>query len=128
LLGSHASLACEECHTSTHFKDAKVLCVTCHKEDDVHKRTLGKECQRCHFASDWKAWEFNHDKQTDFPLKGSHKGIDCRACHREPVKDKIELPSNCFGCHAADDAHDGGFGRVCERCHNEKSFDKVKIQ
>jgi len=128
LLGSHASLACEECHNSTNFKDAKQQCGICHERDDVHKRTLGRTCGRCHISSDWKAWEFDHDKDTDFKLKGAHKGKECHACHNKPVKDEIELPKKCFGCHASDDAHDGGFGRVCERCHNEKGFDKVKIK
>ena len=121
-------MACEECHSSTNFQDAKVKCGVCHVEDDIHKRRLGKECSRCHISSDFKAWQFDHDKDTDFKLKGSHKEIDCHACHREPVEGEIELPQKCFGCHAADDAHDGGFGRVCERCHNEKSFDEVNIQ
>lgn len=128
LLGSHASLACEECHSSTNFKDVKVQCGVCHTKDDVHKRRLGRMCGRCHISSDWKAWRFDHDKDTDFKLKGSHKGKDCHACHREPVEDEIELPKKCFGCHAGDDAHDGGFGRVCERCHNEKSFEEVNIK
>ena len=39
----------------------------------------------------------------------------------------IKLPHICFGCHAADDVHNGGFGRNCERCHTEEKFDKVDM-
>jgi hypothetical protein len=129
LLGSHAALACEECHSSSDFKETKFECHTCHKEDDIHERRLSRECGVCHVSNDFKAWVFDHNEQTDFDLKGSHKGIDCLVCHRDTVDsfDDIDLPVICYGCHAADDAHDGGFGRNCERCHNEKSFEEVDM-
>ena len=128
LLGAHATLACEECHLSSEFKDAKYKCISCHKADDVHKKRLGKQCGLCHNSVDWKAWSFDHDKQTDFKLKGAHKGIDCLSCHHGEMKEKVKIPSTCYACHAADDVHNGNFGRVCDRCHNEKSFDQVNIQ
>ncbi len=130
LLGAHAALACEECHDSTNFAETKFQCYACHKEDDPHKRKLSTECGVCHVSNDFKAWDFDHDKQTDFELKGSHKGIDCLLCHREEVKlrEDMKLPDMCFGCHAADDIHNGGFGRNCERCHSEKAFDEVDIK
>ncbi|MFV2055218.1 MAG: cytochrome C [Thiohalomonadales bacterium] len=130
LLGTHGSLACEECHTSTNFRDADPQCGSCHVDDDFHKRRLGRQCDICHISSDWKAWQFDHDSQTDFKLKGSHTKINCHACHQEPVNKPgdIKLDSGCYDCHANDDAHDGGFGRLCERCHNEESFDKINIR
>lgn len=127
LLGAHSALACEECHDSGNFKDTKAQCLACHKEDDVHKRTLGAKCDLCHYVGDWKAWEFDHDKQTDFELTGKHKGKVCDVCHQEPVEKEMDMPNDCQGCHLQDDAHDGEFGRRCQRCHNTKSFDEVNM-
>ena len=128
LLGAHASLACEECHDSGSFKDAKSQCVSCHKQDDVHRQRLGSDCGQCHYVGDWKIWSFNHDKQTKFELKGKHRGITCHACHREPVQDnKFDLPMDCYYCHVKDDAHAGGFGRRCGRCHGVESFSDIRM-
>jgi len=129
LLGAHASLACEECHGSSNYKDTKPICGICHREDDNHKRRLGDTCGLCHNSSDFKVWEFDHDKQTDHKLEGAHKGIDCMTCHRDVVKKTkdIKLTTFCYGCHAGDDVHDGGFGQNCERCHNQKKFEEAEI-
>jgi hypothetical protein len=127
LLGAHAALACEECHTSGAFKETKPQCLSCHQNDDVHKRTLGKRCDRCHYVGDWKAWEFDHDRKTDFKLDGGHKGIVCSACHREPVEDEVEILSDCQSCHLRDDVHNGEFGRHCQRCHSTKSFSDIRM-
>jgi hypothetical protein len=124
LLGAHATLACEECHTSTSFKDAKGNCLACHEADDVHKKRLGPRCERCHNSADWKLWVFDHDKQTKFPLDGAHSKRHCDACHTEPVEDKFDVPSDCYSCHARDDVHSGGYGRNCQRCHVTESFRK----
>lgn len=127
LLGAHAALACEECHDSGTFRDTKAACAACHRDDDVHERSLGPKCARCHYVGDWKAWSFDHDKQTDFELTGKHKGITCKACHREPVEDEMDMPNDCQDCHLQDDAHDGEFGRRCQRCHNTESFAEVRM-
>lgn len=129
LLGSHAALACEECHSSSDFREAEFRCHACHKSDDVHKAKLGPRCGLCHVSNDFKAWDFNHDKRTDFPLKGAHKSKDCLICHRDPVRkhDELSLPSSCGGCHAEDDVHDGGFGRACDRCHNQTDFEEIQM-
>lgn len=134
LLGSHATLACEDCHSSTNFKNEKPKCVSCHRNDDVHKQRLGVRCAACHNAVDWKAWAFDHGKKTEFELKGEHEDKDCLLCHREVVEEvnkkedeEFNMPGTCHGCHAADDIHDGGFGRSCDRCHNEKAFDEIDM-
>ena len=127
LLGGHATLSCEECHASSNFKDAKIKCDACHKQDDYHKQSLGNQCQMCHISNDWKIWNFDHNKQTKFDLEGAHKGIVCDACHNKPVKDKIKLPKQCYNCHSKDDIHDGSYGRNCERCHNVKNFTELNL-
>jgi hypothetical protein len=127
LLGAHAALACEECHSSGKYKETKAQCLSCHKEDDMHRGSLGERCDRCHLVSDWKVWEFDHDRQTDFDLTGAHKGIVCSACHHDPAGKEVSLPSDCQSCHLQDDAHDGEFGRHCQRCHGTESFRDVRM-
>ncbi len=126
LLGSHAALACEECHISSRFSEADIRCFSCHRTSDVHKRRLSEQCQRCHFAADWKVWRFDHDKQTDYPLRGAHKGIRCELCHKSAVAKDLKISTVCYRCHGDDDIHDGEFGRACDRCHDDKAFKNIK--
>ena len=128
LLGSHIGLACEECHISSAFKETKTQCVACHKNDDVHASGLGQKCDQCHYVGDWKAWSFDHDKQTDFKLDGAHKGIVCKSCHRKPAIRNAKIPSDCQSCHLQDDIHNGEFGRHCQRCHGTRSFAEIRMQ
>ncbi len=127
LSGAHVFVTCEECHSSNSYKDAEVKCVSCHKKDDIHKERLGPKCELCHGPYDWLAWQFDHDTQTDFPLDGKHEGIDCLACHKDKVKDKIELSMVCYSCHKDDDAHNGNLGPQCDKCHVTSSFKKKKL-
>ena len=126
LLGRHAMAECKSCHTSARYKDAKRDCFSCHTRDDVHKRRLGPRCETCHNSRDWKAWDFNHDRKTRFALDGAHRRLDCYACHRRATDQPPALATSCVSCHAADDVHDGSFGRQCERCHVTSSFKQVK--
>jgi hypothetical protein len=121
LIGLHATVPCEECHKTSRFKDAPQACGSCHK-DTRHEGRLTEACARCHNPNGWSRWRFDHTAQTHFPLTGAHQGLDCHACHSTKAVAKITLPSLCYGCHSADDAHRGGFGKSCEQCHNTKSF------
>ena len=127
LIGLHAAVPCEECHLNTRYKLAAFDCDSCHKKDDVHKRTLGSGCALCHNPNGWRVWRFDHDTQTEYKLDGAHAKVLCQACHREPVKDKIHLSKTCGACHQGDDVHNGGFGPQCERCHTTESFKKIRF-
>ncbi|MDH5649989.1 MAG: cytochrome C [Gammaproteobacteria bacterium] len=126
LLGKHEPVKCNKCHTTKAFKDASSKCIDCHKDEDAHKARLGPVCETCHSARDWTQWYFDHDKQTNYPLDGSHKGITCVACHKTPVTRKITLSASCNSCHSKDDVHDGSYGQFCERCHVTRSFSRIK--
>jgi hypothetical protein len=128
LLGLHAVVPCEECHLSAVYTDASMQCVDCHADDDAHEERLGPRCADCHNPNGWALWEFDHDSSTDFRLDGGHAGIQCEACHRDPVRGRFRVLSSCDSCHRRDDVHDGRFGRYCERCHNTESFDQVTIR
>ena len=69
-------------------------------------RFLGKLCEPCHNAVDWKRWSFDHDTRTRFKLDGAHKKLTCYDCHSKPVDD-AKLPMACVACHNADDVHGG---------------------
>jgi hypothetical protein len=121
LVGLHAAVPCEECHRTQSFKDAPTRCAACHV-DAHHAGRLGSNCAVCHNPNGWARWLFDHDLQTSYPLTGSHRGLQCHACHTAAAAAKVTAPTACYGCHSGDDAHQGSFGRACERCHNTASF------
>ena len=46
LLGRHAELACEDCHSESPFEDdMEAECASCHLEDRSEERRVGKECR-----------------------------------------------------------------------------------
>ncbi len=127
LQGKHRITSCESCHKGQLYQDkTPTACYSCHKKDDVHLRRLGTECQGCHSIRDWKLWDFDHDKRTNFKLDGGHKGLDCYACHTERMDKKVASSSSCVGCHKKDDKHEGSFGPQCERCHETTLWKTVK--
>ena len=122
LLGRHASLGCAACHgASNAIRKPPRGCVGCHASDDIHKGRNGTACASCHNNSDWKQNSFDHNRMTRFPLTGAHKPIECSACHKKPAHE-VHLSVECIGCHVADDAHKGKFGRDCATCHNVVSW------
>ena len=126
LLGKHAVVKCETCHTTPQYKDAKTDCYSCHRKDDKHKLRLGTQCEQCHNARSWTQWDFDHDKRTKFILDGKHAGLDCQACHKFPVRGRAVIATTCVSCHEDVDVHRGGFGRLCEACHLTSSFKTLK--
>jgi hypothetical protein len=130
LSGAHARTQCKACHRSAAFKDSPSICAKCHDGDDVHKRTLGGKCEICHSTRAWKSWDFDHAKQTSYPLDGAHTKVNCSACHRKTPGELgavMPLPaSSCFGCHSGEDIHSGGFGSTCERCHVTRDWRTLK--
>jgi len=127
LLGLHTVVACERCHLTLRYKDAKTDCYACHQTNDVHKGGLGKQCSTCHNTNGWNIWTFNHAKSTRFALTGAHASLDCAACHKRPASE-VKLPTDCGSCHVRDDIHFGQFGRQCQRCHTSISFKQVRMQ
>ena len=129
LLGLHVTVECKKCHQTKLFRDTPSDCFSCHKKDDdrVHKRRLGTKCETCHNARSWKTWDFDHAKRTKFKLDGGHKKLDCYACHKKAMEDRIVVASTCVGCHDSDDVHRGEFGPLCERCHVTRDFKTLLI-
>ena len=128
LIGRHAELACDQCHATSAFHDVEESCNACHEQDDPHAQTLGQRCETCHSPRDWRAWDFDHNRQTAFALTGSHVDLACADCHTEPVSgDGAMLTSqDCASCHRRDDSHQGRFGAECNACHTTKSFRDIR--
>jgi hypothetical protein len=114
LLGRHAVIACESCHTTKAFRGTPSDCYACHARDDAHAGQLGTSCARCHSSDGWKPSTFDHGTSV-FPLSGAHASAACSSCHANGVY--VGLPMTCYGCHAKDDQHNGAFGTDCSRCH-----------
>jgi Cytochrome c3 len=124
LLGKHATTECRACHKNDKYKETPMECVACHKKDDKHKGSLGPKCGDCHNERTWVAGRFDHDKETQFPLKGKHATVKCASCHKGLVF-KEKLLMTCIACHKKEDKHKERYGEKCESCHNEKSWKEI---
>ena len=126
LIGQHAVVGCEACHSTAAYQDVDNECSKCHQDDDIHKETLGQNCQTCHNPNDWLIWTFDHD-ETDFKLKGTHAEVHCHRCHVEPLNENRSEERRCIDCHLQDDIHNGNFGRECDECHSQEEFNTYKL-
>ena len=124
LTGAHVSAACEQCHVNGVFKGTPNDCFSCHQQIDPHMGQFGAVCESCYSTEAWKPAFFDHDT-TGFPLIGSHKNVDCKACHINGIF--ADTPRDCYSCHAAQDAHMGQFGRTCETCHQPTQWSTAKF-
>ena len=125
LLGGHRLASCEQCHDEKRFADmTESTCVDCHRDDDVHERSLGTDCAMCHSPVAWELWDFDH-ATTGYDLVGAHDGLVCNACHALGNDDTP--PTSCIGCHRQDDIHRGDFGTNCLRCHTTETFAEPRI-
>ncbi len=137
LVGVHATVPCQECHTNeqkNEFTGMRTDCYGCHQADydgtqsPNHRQTgLGTDCQSCHAvnAMNWGlsgtgfAGSFDHAK-TGFPLVGAHAAIACVQCHAGNVFRAAS--TQCVSCHnqefttAAAPPHTG-FSSDCTTCH-----------
>lgn len=141
----HASLKCEECHTSERIaaKDIRALsaerisrtmlglskeCRSCHT--DEHKGQFTASCDQCHDTKEWKrAAKFSHDKAR-FHLTGAHTAVQCVRCHKKTWAEgttaqfiQLEFGS-CASCHA--DPHNGKFKQACDQCHTPTTWQQIK--
>ncbi len=145
LTGGHVAVPCNECHKprvdsqAAVFHFASLDCTTCH--DDVHHgefasrmtvKAQGKAlgCEACHSTREWQdLTRFNHDS-TKFSLLGSHRAVECRACHVPPNLehsllhvDFARAPQLCSDCHK--NPHSTQFGARamdCAGCHNTNKW------
>jgi hypothetical protein len=123
LTGKHTPLDCGACHTGarsiTDLKATPQECYSCHAKDDAHKGQFGTACGTCHTTDGWLPATFDHSL-TKFPLTGAHLKLVCTQCHTSA--DFTSLSTDCYSCHAKDDAHKGQFGTDCGTCHTTDAW------
>lgn len=125
LLGRHNELTCNDCHSDDPFGDEmETDCVNCHLEDDDHDGHNGADCGSCHSNDAWTDSQFDHARDTEYALNGSHADVACVDCHIEPIFETA-LEQDCVSCHLDDDPHEGSQGAVCADCHNETQWEDV---
>jgi hypothetical protein len=118
LRGSHAKLACEQCHkpsgaegklNEASFKSTPTDCSSCHHDPHGGQFVKGEKpesCSTCHNTERWKPSTFDHETQTNFSLKGAHEKVACESCHtgsrmidgKSVVVYKL-APRECSDCH-----------------------------
>ena len=122
LRGRHITTKCESCHKGSLYKDKTPTdCTACHKKDDKHKGQFTEKCARCHTERDWKVLLFEHDHDTQYPLRGKHRTAKCESCHTGQLY-TVKTPTDCNACHKKDDIHKGRFNEQCQRCHTERNW------
>jgi hypothetical protein len=122
LRNAHAArtVKCQDCHeTLRGMRGTATDCLSCHRRDDKHDGTLGKQCEQCHRDTNWKVERFDHAK-TKFALAGRHQVVQCASCHLS-LRFK-EAASDCLSCHRKDDTHKATLGAKCETCHNARAW------
>jgi len=125
LEGRHGELTCNDCHTDDPFGDEmETSCVSCHLEDDEHEGHNGTDCASCHSNDSWTDSVFDHERDTEFTLNGSHADIACVDCHVEPIFETAP-GADCSSCHLEDDSHEGTQGDQCDDCHNENTWEEA---
>jgi hypothetical protein len=116
LIGLHRSTTCAGCHPDHRFIGTPKTCIGCHRGDDIHHGARGENCAGCHTPAGWKFASFDHNRDTRFPLFGTHASTTCVGCHGAGML-RRQPPLTCIGCHAHNDVHQGRFGTDCAGCH-----------
>ncbi len=119
LEGKHADVPCESCHIDHVFIGTPTDCYSCHAADDKHNGSYGTDCAACHTPAGWLPATVDHSLFA-FKLDGAHASVPCESCHINNVF--VGTPSDCYSCHAADDAHAGSFGIGCGSCHTTSGW------
>jgi hypothetical protein len=135
LVGAHASVPCQECHTSqqkNEYVGLRTDCYGCHAQDFAgtqspnHRQAgFSTDCTGCHAvnATHWGT-PFDHAK-TGFALLGAHATVTCVQCHAGNVF--RAMATQCIACHTTDfttakaPPHTG-FVQDCMTCHTMKAW------
>ena len=82
--GAHDRVACVKCHPGGRLLGGTGnLCITCHRNDDIHHNTLGPNCGECHTQRTWAGAHFEHTR-VGCELTGVHRMLPCVDCRARP--------------------------------------------
>ena len=112
ILGRHALLDCQSCHTTLPFGDIRLAvnsCETCHQQDFLDAGSpnhisagFSTNCDECHQMNGWQPANLPDHDGLFFPIySGEHSGTwnNCKTCHNVPDNRKI---FTCVDCHEHD--------------------------
>lgn len=136
LVGVHAPLDCQACHSSGQYRDLSTTCQTCHW--DSYQATTNPnhvqagfdaDCSLCHGVQRWDESIFDHAR-TGFPLVGQHATLACVECHSGG--NYAIGSSACYACHQADFEGTTDPNHVAEQyptdcvlCHTALGWDRI---
>ena len=136
LTGKHRSVSCNKCHyargnsKTVIYKPLEINCASCHK--DIHLNQFDKKCEFCHVTTGFKRefLQFDHQKDSEYPLQGKHWATACEKCHLKKAQrfpagtgEAVlyrPISSKCTTCH--EDFHQGQLSGDCQKCHGLDSF------
>ncbi len=120
LAGSHDKIDCVRCHKDSRpLAGTGNLCITCHREDDIHGNSLGPKCGDCHTQWAFAPARFDHT-QVGCDLAGPHRTMPCLDCHKGG--NFGGLSPDCAACHWNDTVgvqpdHAASSYFTCGTCH-----------
>ena len=100
LTGTHAGIACTNCHVNGRFKNTPTQCIGCHNtmtapgEPQSHPKTTNR-CESCHLTSTWRDMQFMDHAQVTGP---------CASCHNNKLavgksNNHVVTAAPCGNCH-----------------------------
>jgi hypothetical protein len=113
--------------TQFHPPGNTARCDTCHKDPhgaQFAPRVKEWGCAECHRVESFNRVQFDHAKDSTFPLTGAHAQVACASCHVRDAAGVVRyrpVKASCVSCHA--DVHEGqlssapGSPTDCARCH-----------
>ncbi len=128
--GAHDRVTCYKCHTQGKLLEGTgPLCVTCHRNDDIHNNGLGPRCGECHSQNTWAGARFDHNT-VGCNLTGVHRLLPCARCHTGG--NFAALSPSCASCHRSDAVRAAAVRpaagpqhatySTCSNCHNPNFF------
>ena len=126
LKGSHDNLACERCHRDDRpLAGSGILCINCHRQDDIHQNSLSPRCGECHTQWSFSPARFDHST-VGCNLTGLHRTLACLDCHKNG--NFAGLSPQCASCHHDDAVKNASLEPThlttptCANCHNPNSW------
>jgi hypothetical protein len=113
LLGAHAVVECEQCHTNAavgNYLGLSTACSSCHLSDwqqttnpshpSAGSTFAASNCTNCHSFDNWLNAKFDHSS-TGFQLTNGHANVACALCHINNNYNLTIAPTDCGNsqCH-----------------------------
>ncbi len=125
LTGAHDQLDCARCHPhGEKLRGSGNLCITCHRQDDIHKNSLSPRCGECHTQRSFAPARFDH-VSVGCNLMGLHRTLPCAECHKNGNYGAVS--PLCVSCHRNDalrvkQPDHRQFPLDCGSCHNPTAW------